>query len=56
MVIVPFLGRLVSWRLLWSVSFDFNGSWLIGFRLFLVPIFVFQAAFRGSNFNRTICS
>ena len=29
---------------------------MVQFAVFLVSIFVFQAAFRGRNFNRTICS
>ena len=33
----------------------FDPSWLLGFRLFLVLIFAFQAA-RVNNFRRTICS
>jgi len=39
-----------------GVSLTIICSRLIGFRAFLVLIFVFQAVFRGSNFNRTICS
>src|ERR1035438_7888108 len=34
----------------------FAPSWLMGFGSYLVLIFVFQAAIRGSSFNRTICS
>jgi hypothetical protein len=39
-----------------GVDLTINCSRLIGFWSFLVSIFVFQAAFRGSGFNRTICS
>jgi hypothetical protein len=38
------------------VYLKIKGSWLFGFRSVLVLIFVFQAAFRNSNFNHSIGS
>jgi hypothetical protein len=45
-MVAPFVG----------VFLTVNFPVLFGFRSFRVFSFVFQAAFRGSSFNRTICS
>jgi len=47
---------LVRDALFVGVFLTFDSLWLIGFGSFLVLIFAFQAATRGSSFNRTICS
>jgi hypothetical protein len=39
-----------------SIFMMLDRSWLMGFGSFLVLIFAFQAAVRGSSFNRTIYS
>ena len=57
MVTVRFSVWMDSWRLILPVVFsDICAFRLMGFGLFPVSIFVFQAAIRGSSFNRTICS
>ena len=39
-----------------GVFLTVNLPWLMGFGSFRILIFAVQAAVRGSNFNRTICS
>jgi hypothetical protein len=56
MVTVRFLVSRNSWRFLLFVFFEVNLLWLMGFRSFRVLILTFQAALRGSSFNRTIGS